>query len=334
MALNQLIQWCADHFTLPTVNLDTVSGDASFRTYYRFAVDDQSYIAVSAPPATEKNREFVAIAGLLRSADILAPEVIAVDYENGFLLLSDLGDQLLLPLLRPDSVDRWYTKALDELIKLQAIPRTRAAVLACYDAPTLQRELDVCPEWYLGGLLGLKLDETDRSVLALTDRILIEAALAQPQCVVHRDYHARNLMCVDTDLGMIDFQDALWGPASYDVVSLIKDCYVAWPRQKVLEWLAYYHAQSPLPLAAFEVFVRQFDLLGMQRHIKVLGVFARLSLRDEKHGYLRDLPRVMHYVIDVAERYPELSEFYDWFQARVLPLAQQQVWFNSEEVAH
>jgi aminoglycoside/choline kinase family phosphotransferase len=313
--------------------LAPVAGDASFRRYYRLSGTLPTRIVVHAPPDKERNLEFTEVAALLRASGVQAPEVLAHDEARGFLLLSDFGDRLLLGALGEDSVESLYARALDTLLAIQrAATATARYTLAPYGEPLLRQELDLFPHWYLGGLLGVPLGDEARALIDSLFDALVTEALAQPQVLVHRDYHSRNLMLLDDgSLGVIDFQDAVRGPVTYDLVSLLRDCYVAWPEERVRAWALGYAARAVAAgiLAPVEParFLRWFDWMGLQRHIKVLGIFARLWLRDGKPGYLRDLPLVMRYTVDVAARYPETRPFAEWFAHAVQPLAAREDWY-------
>lgn len=337
-APDELLPWAlaelgADTGARPA--LAAVAGDASARRYFRFRCEARSYVVAEAPPATEKNTEFADIARLLRDAGINAPRVYAVDAARGFLLLEDLGDQLLLPLLDPHSVDDWYREAFDILLGFARIgleqPR---AVPARYDRELLGEELGRFPEWFVAGLLGIELTGDDRPVLAALDSLLIDSALAQPRVLVHRDFHSRNLMVAGGGLAVIDFQDAVMGPVTYDLVSVLRDCYVRWPADQVRTWALEYRARALAdgllaPVDERE-FLRWFDLMGLQRHIKVLGTFARLHLRDGKDAYLDDLPLVLCYIEEALAAYrgaePVIARFGDWFAERLAPAIARQPW--------
>jgi len=298
-----------------------------------------TYIAVDAP-ATEKTPEFLAINGLLSQSGVRVPAVYASDLEQGFMLLEDLGDQTLLPLLTESAVGNWYVKALSILGQTAAISED-SADLEHYDAQKLQTELNVFAEWFVPRLLGLSWGDKAQGVFSELSSLLIERALAQPQRFVHRDFHSRNLMVIDDELAVIDFQDAVIGPITYDPVSLLKDCYICWPRECQLQWLEAYRqrlvAAGVLSIDDTQAFVVDFDLMGLQRHIKVLGVFARLSLRDNKHGYLDDLPLVLAYVREAlalyAEVMPAIGQFSAWFEREVVPACEQQGWHRNLELS-
>lgn len=316
---------------------EIVSGDASFRRYYRAkATNDsgqrQSWIAVYAPPEKEKNHEFVAIAEAFSQVGVRTPDIFAADYRQGFLLQEDFGDQLLLPLLNKETVDSYYSQSIDVLLQLQGLDLDKQR-LPSYDRKMLQAELLLFPQWFLGGLLKLEVSPQETLLLSHTFDDLLNSALAQPQVCVHRDFHSRNLMILpDKQIGVIDFQDAVAGPITYDLVSLLRDCYICWPTEKIAQWLELYQTkgkkQGLLSGVSSDQFTLWFDWMGVQRHLKVLGIFARLALRDGKDSYLNDIPLVMHYVLRVCQQYPALSDFSDWFETQVLPLAREQSWFK------
>jgi hypothetical protein len=331
-----LLEWCARTLEVPRerLALEPVAGDASFRRYYRLQGHRPSRIAVHAPPDKEKNLEFRRIAGLLRAVGVRAPEVFSHDEPGGFLLIEDFGDRLLRPALGEHSVESLYGQALETLLRIQRAPTAGADwALPEYSRELLEQEMHLFPHWFLERLLGLELDRREAALVdALFDR-LVEEALAQPQVLVHRDYHSRNLMLLeDGALGVIDFQDAVRGPLTYDLVSLLRDCYVRWPAERVRGWALAFAARAAeeglLPELDAARFLRWFDWMGLQRHIKVLGIFARLWLRDGKPGYLGDLPLVMRYTREVAGAWPEFAAFADWFDARVLPVAARQDWYR------
>lgn len=315
--------------------LVAVAGDASARRYFRFRHEMRRYVVAEAPPATEKNTEFADIARLLRSAGINAPCVYALDPERGFLLLEDLGDQLLLPLLDEDSVDHWYGEAFDVLLSLSRIGLAQPrAVPARYDRELLGEELGRFPQWFVEGLLGVDLTAGDRAVLAALDTLLVDSALSQPRVLVHRDFHSRNLMVTEGGLAVIDFQDAVMGPVTYDLVSLLRDCYVRWPADRVRAWALDYRARALAAGVLAPVddreFLRWFDWMGLQRHLKVLGTFARLHLRDGKDSYLADLPLVLRYIDEALAAYrdaePVIAAFGGWFAERLAPVIARQPW--------
>jgi aminoglycoside/choline kinase family phosphotransferase len=316
--------------------LAPLNGDAGFRQYFRLNTEP-SLIAVSAPPEYENNPAFVNISLCFQANGIRTPVIYAVDYQQGFLLLEDFGDQLLLPKLSSESVDELYGAAESVLLQIQQID-SNTDIFPCYGATRLLDEMALFPQWFVEQLLELSLQPDDREILDNTFALLVENALEQPQVVVHRDYHARNLMWLaDDSLGVIDFQDAVMGPFSYDLVSLLRDCYIRWPQRYVDQRaLAYYRRATNLgrfPSVPEAQVKRWFDLMGLQRHIKVLGIFARLWLRDGKCGYLDDLPLVIRYTLEQLEPYPELHLFKDWFERRVLPQLPKQSWYKPWQTA-
>ena len=292
------------------------SSDASFRRYFRIHTDGTTRVVMDAPPPEEDCRPFVHVANLLHVAGMNAPEIIESDLEEGFLLLSDLGNTTYLDALNDESVDRLYADALAALAQLQACIEPASAGLPSYDSELLNFELSLFKDWHLEKHLGMSLSSEQEIILANTNKLLIESALAQTQVCVHRDYHSRNLMLTEKhNPGVLDFQDAVIGPVTYDLVSLLRDCYISWPRERVEEWVKnYYKIVVEAGVVNEEhvneaQFLRDFDLMGVQRHLKAIGIFARLLHRDGKDGYINDIPRTMAYVKDVASRYSELSEF-------------------------
>ncbi len=336
---NILRSWCehqlADCKAEKIVDFQPLSGDASFRKYHRLSTENSTYIAVYAPPATEKNSEFVRIAKLLLDAGLRVPTVIAADLEQGFLLQSDLGDTLLLSQLNKDTVDHWYSSAMQALLTLQQIEVTDN--IGRYSATQMREDLERFPEWFVQGLLDHPMTASEQELFDQFCQRLLDQALLQPQVLTHYDYQSRNLMiCSDNELGIIDFQDALLAPISYDLVSLLRDCYVKWPQQRVMGWLREFAAQAQeselLPANVSEQQIKQwFDYMSLQRHVRVLGTFARLHLRDNKPAYLSDIPLVCSYVQEVAAEYSELSEFANWFEHALMPIASSKVWFKPAE---
>ncbi|MCX7892917.1 MAG: phosphotransferase [Burkholderiales bacterium] len=300
--------------------LAPASADASFRRYFRVTfpgTSRASVIAMDAPPDKEDSRPFVHVARLMAAAGLNVPAILAADLGEGFLLLSDLGTTPYLAALDEGSADRLFRDALAALVKWQLA--TAPGALPPYDAALLRRELDLFPEWYLGRHLGLALGAAERDMLERTFALLIASATAQPQVFVHRDFMPRNLMVCDPNPGVLDFQDAVVGPISYDVVSLFRDAFLSWPEARVLDWtIRYWESarRAGLPVAAdFADFWRDFEWMGLQRHLKVLGIFARIRYRDGKTGYLEDTPRFVGYVREVASRYAALAPLLRFFDA-------------------
>ncbi len=319
------------------VVLELVSGDASFRRYFRVRSGESHFIAVDAPPEKENSRIFVRICNLLREAGVSAPKVFSTDYDQGFMLLDDFGDELYLHKLLDlkstgdnKSINSLYESAIDSLLDIQA--RVDKERLDPYDKKELHREMALFEEWFCGAFLNLELNDESRQLIADTLEFLEEAALSQPQVAVHRDYHSRNLLILnpaefgqDSSPGIIDFQDAVSGPYTYDLVSLLRDAYISWEPELVDTWALYYLEQaksSGLISGIDELqFLRDFDLMGLQRQLKVIGIFARLSIRDNKPRYLADIPLVIQYFLEVSQRYTELRPFTDWFRQSVEPIA-------------
>jgi aminoglycoside/choline kinase family phosphotransferase len=286
------------------------SADASFRRYWRATLaDGHSYIVMDAPPEREDCRPFVRVAGMLHEAGVHAPRVLAQDLGQGFLLLTDLGTRTYLEELNPDNAAQLFGDAADALLRWQLA--TRPGTLPPYDEALLRREMNLFPEWYVGRHLQRTLSPAQGEALQTIFRRLVESALAQPVVYVHRDYMPRNLMVCEPNPGVLDFQDAVIGPITYDVVSLMRDAFLSWEEERVLDWTARYWEKAKragLPVAAdFAEFWRAFEWMGLQRHLKVLGIFARINYRDGKPKYLADTPRFITYASSVSKRYRELA---------------------------
>lgn len=305
----QLEAWLQQVLGNDDFTLTTASADASFRRYFRVHTASRTMIAMDAPPPQEDCRPFVRIAKLLLAAELNVPEVLAEEIQLGFLLLSDLGDTTYLSVLNVENAPRLYGDATQALIKMQLTSQPDA--LPPYDEALLTREMQLFPDWYLVKHLNVVLDEAQTKVLQQTFALLNQNILAQAKVTVHRDYHSRNLMVCDHNPGILDFQDAVYGPITYDLVSLLKDAYIVWDEEQVIDWVARYWQSAKkagLPVSAdFGEFYRDFEWMGAQRHIKVLGIFARLYHRDGKDGYLKDMPLVMAYLRKVCGRYVELK---------------------------
>lgn len=289
--------------------LSPASSDASFRRYFRWQAGERSLILMDAPPPQEDCRPFVKVAAMLADAGVHVPRILAQDLERGFLLLDDLGRQTWLEVLNEDNADALFEQALQSLVDFQQLPVD--GQLPAYDAAVLRRELGLFPEWYLQRHLGLELDAHQQRLWREVCDLLVDSALIQPRVFVHRDYMPRNLMLSQPNPGILDFQDALHGPLSYDVTCLFKDAFLSWPEARVEDWLRRYWAlagEAGLPVPArFEDFHRASDLMGVQRHLKVIGIFARICHRDGKPKYLGDVPRFFTYIEAVLARRPELA---------------------------
>ena len=321
--LRALEAWLRGAVGLREFTLEPASGDASFRRYFRVAPSEgPSLIAMDAPPDREDCRPFVHVAGQLERLGLHVPHIHAASFDEGFLLIDDLGSRHYLEALSDGNADRLYGDALGALVIMQACgPREE---LPLYDSALLQQEMSLFTEWLVGRHLGIVLSDDERAMMASAFRALEENALLQPQVFVHRDYHSRNLMVTASpNPGILDFQDAVIGPVTYDLVSLLKDCYVRWDRGRVRGWAEGYFAlavQSGVLRGEDERgFMRWFDLMGMQRHLKAAGIFARLFRRDGKSGYLGDVPRTLGYIVEAAADYPEFAELGRFIEERVMP---------------
>jgi aminoglycoside/choline kinase family phosphotransferase len=321
--LEQLKRWLDDELTFRDYTLNPASSDASFRRYFRVLHNGENFIVMDAPPDREDSRPFIEISRRLFDAGLNVPEVIDQDLAQGFLLLSDLGSTPYLGELNAASVERLYGDALGALASIQACASDG---LPPYDRALLLREMELFREWLAGKHLGIELDAAQHAMLDAAFGLLADNALQQPQVFVHRDYHSRNLMVTRrNNPGILDFQDAVHGAITYDLVSLLKDCYIAWPRAQVEDWALGYQElalQSGLLREAQDdphQFLRWFDLMGAQRHLKAAGIFARLNHRDGKSGYLGDIPRTLGYITDLSDRYPELAPLCTFIEQYVLP---------------
>lgn len=304
----QLQSWLSEVLPQGGHSLSPASADASFRRYFRVDLGDRTLIVMDAPPAHEDCEPFVRIAQLFLKAGLHVPQVLAQDLRQGFLLLTDLGTRTYLEALAPENAGDMYREAYQALVTLQLA--SKPGVLPDYDEALLTREMQLFPDWYVSRHLGRELTAAQQQVLGQVFATLNRNILGQGQVYVHRDYHSRNLMVCDTNPGVLDFQDAVHGAITYDLVSLLKDAYIAWPEEQVLDWAVRYWqaartAHLPVP-ADFSEFYRDFEWMGAQRHIKILGIFARLYYRDGKENYLKDMPLVMDYLRRVCARYVEL----------------------------
>jgi len=306
--LVEIKQWVESELKFSNYRIEVASADASFRRYFRLITNDDnasSFIIMDAPPEKEDCQPFIKIARLIESAGVQAPHIYEFNQAQGFMRLSDLGSTAYLDELNETTDDALYSDAIDAIVKMQSIK----AEVPAYDKALLNAEMSLFKDWYLHKHLSVDLDEAQSEVLSDVFSILITNALQQPTTFVHRDYHSRNLMITgENNPGVIDFQDAVNGPCSYDLVSLIKDCYISWPRNKQLERIELYISKSPLKIDK-NSFIKQVDLMGMQRHIKAIGIFSRLNYRDAKPNYMHDIPRTMAYVFDVCGRYAEFAKF-------------------------
>jgi aminoglycoside/choline kinase family phosphotransferase len=295
---------------VPPATLTAASSDASFRRYFRWEGAGRSFVVMDAPPPQENCKPFVDIAFLLAKSGINVPKIYAEDLERGFLLLNDLGNQTYLDVIDSENADDLFKDALQALLAFPQLPMV--APLPSYDVALLRRELELFPEWYVKRELGIEFDAAQQILWKNVTELLIDSALAQPKVLVHRDYMPRNLMLSEPNPGVLDFQDAVYGPVTYDVTCLFKDAFLSWPEERVRGWLEDYWQQAgalDIPVQPdFEDFLRASDLMGVQRHLKVIGIFARICHRDGKPRYLADVPRFFAYIDAVIARRPELAE--------------------------
>jgi aminoglycoside/choline kinase family phosphotransferase len=321
--IEALSRWLQDGAGLGEFGLRPASGDASFRRYFRVVhPDGTSQVAMDAPPDQESCHAFVRIARQFEALGLHVPHIFASDLELGFMLLEDLGSRHYLDELTPDNADALYGDAFNALMQIQTKGPRQG--LPLYDGPFLRREMAIFTEWLLQGALGLELQEEELELLDRIFGVLVQSALEQPTVCVHRDFHSRNLLVsTPPSPGIIDFQDAVIGPVTYDLVSLLRDCYIRWPAEQVLGWARQYYSlalrSGVLVEVSEERFMRWFDLMGIQRHLKASGIFCRLKLRDGKSGYLDDIPRTLDYIVEVAQQYPELQELASFVSDRVIP---------------
>jgi aminoglycoside/choline kinase family phosphotransferase len=307
--LQALQAWAARQLGGDSLDIAPASADASFRRYFRVTAKGRDYIVMDAPPAHEDCRPFIAVARLFGDAGVHVPQVLAQDLEQGLLLLTDLGNTTYLSALNQSTARELYLASNDALIRIQQASRPGA--LPEYDRALLTRELMLFPEWYVAKHLGVAMKDEQKAILDTVFERILANNLAQPQVYVHRDWHSRNLMVSEPNPGILDFQDAVYGPITYDLASIYRDAYIQWDEEMQLDWVIRYWEKARaarLPVREdFGEFWRDFEWMGAQRHIKVLGIFARLYHRDGKDGYLKDMPLVMHYLRKVCERYDELK---------------------------
>lgn len=319
--LEQLTQWVNSQPGWEHATLEPASADASFRRYFRARGIDGTAICMDAPPDKENIQPFVDITARMQASGVHVPQIMAQNLLDGFLLLEDLGSTDYLSELNPSNVSNLYADALESLLQLQ---QSDCNHLPAYNEKTLRAEMQLMPEWFLKTHLGFSDDDIPHELINHTIEALIESATGQPVAFVHRDYHSRNLMVTpENSPGIIDYQDAVIGPATYDLVSLLRDCYICWPQKQVEWWVERYRKEAisagVLPPIDQNSFMQWFDLMGLQRHLKVLGIFARLNHRDGKPGYLGDLPLVLSYVLEIGSRHPETSELVEWMCRNNIP---------------
>ena len=315
-----MLDWLENDLLLTVMNCTVASSDASFRRYFRIKTPEATFIVMDAPPEKEKLESFIHVADLMAKAGLHVPAIFHQNLTDGFLLLEDFGSQCFSDQLNSQNVDHLYQTALDSLFNLQSKTDLHQSNLPHYDAALLQRELDIFEEWFLGYYLDIEIPPSLWQTVCTT---LISSALEQPVTTVHRDYHSRNLMVLEEHSpGILDFQDAVLGPITYDLVSLLRDCYIAWSTEQVEQWMTNYYqrlSQAQMVDCDLAQFKRWFDLMGLQRHLKAIGIFSRLNFRDQKPDYLNDIPRTLHYVTAQVEAYPEFAEFSAFLNTTVLP---------------
>ncbi|WP_111980302.1 aminoglycoside phosphotransferase family protein [Algibacillus agarilyticus] len=320
---DSLFKWLNTVTTIQHENFKLISGDASFRRYFRCKTENQIFIAVDSPPQTEDNALFCALANTLAQCNVTVPAVISANINEGFLLLSDLGKTHLSDIITQQNAKALYTESLDELVKARGVNATTLGPIPAYDHKQVIFELSIFSEWLINTYLKITLTEAENNLIQTAFGFITAIFMQQPTHFVHRDYHSRNIMLTTTpekqnQIAIIDFQGALIGPVMYDSVSLLRDCYIAWPQELVLQIseqhrLKYYSDIAP------KNWQQGFDIVGIQRHIKAAGIFARLHERDNKPFYLNDIPRTLQYIVDVGQQYSELLEFANWLEKKILP---------------
>lgn len=320
--------WLSNSLRLPVIQIKPLAGDASFRRYFRISLPDGCLVLMDAPPTKENCRPYIAVGQQLLKSGIKVPAIMAEDMDKGFLLLEDFGDQLFLTALKPDNIDSLYRQALQTLVRLQQIKAVERYELPVFNHAMMMQEMQLFQDWFVEGKLEYKLQPKEKNLLQQTFTLIAEKIAGFQYTCVHRDYHSRNLMVLKSgDLGVLDFQDAVYGPITYDAVSLLKDCYIALSRDKVLDMLGYYHqllsAANIIKNQTLHDFAQEFDWVGLQRHLKVIGIFARLDMRDHKLGYLKDIPLAMQYLIDGLSNFSELNEFSNWLKKTLLPVYEE-----------
>jgi aminoglycoside/choline kinase family phosphotransferase len=314
-----LKKWLTDTCQLKQFTLETLRGDASLRQYFRVKTGDQSYVVMVAPTERDECKPFIAISKVLRAKGLLSPEIIVSHAPLGFLLLTDFGDQQLLSTLNAQNADLLYAKSLDSLAALQECREVFGWKIRPFTANFMLQECLLFKEWFLQMFLELELAHHTEKMLSTFFQCIVESAANQPQVFMHRDYHSANLMVLpDNQIGILDFQDAFIGPVTYDLVSLLRDAYIAWPEERVKNWALSYYSQLSLPMNADD-FLKAFDLMGCQRHLKAILTFTRKYLRDDSTNYLQHIPRVLHYLSYISERYPETKAFHEFLHTAVFP---------------
>lgn len=317
-----LHQWAIKQLGHNDIKITALAGDASFRRYFRLHWDNQSLVAMDAPPDKEDCHPFVILSNIFSKQGLHVPQVLHTDFTNGFLLLTDLGDHVYFNQLNKNNADQLYETAIDSLLMLQQCQPTHDFNFPAFDNLMVE-ELSRFREWYLLRHLQLNLTTHEETLLGDSFNMLVKSATQQPQLCVHRDYHSRNLMVLPQQkVGILDFQDAVWGPVTYDLVSLLRDCYISWPQEKVQQWMEIYftkaQSQGMLRTHTLNEFQHWFDWMGMQRHLKAIYIFARKFHRDDNPNYLNDIPRTLNYIFQMGEQYKEFQPLIKFLKAKTL----------------
>ena len=325
--LESLTSWLEQHLDT-SINIELISGDASFRRYFRVTHDNNTYIAVDSPIDLVPIQPFVELTTGYRNQALLVPEVIKTEDALGFKLLSDLGDEQLVNVLSKNNINDYYSNALQLLTKVAKVKGSNKHALPVFDKLFINMELNLFNQWFIERHLNLELNADEQALLQKVYEFLTQALLEQPQCTMHRDFHSRNIMVHNQQLHLIDYQDSVIGPITYDAVSFLRDCYIVCPDEYMTELQQLHLEQSKqaglIPEAVtFKQYQRWFDLAGLQRHIKIAGIFCRLFYRDGKAGYLKDIPQTLDYILCVTQQYPELAEFDSWMKSKIIPLFKQ-----------
>lgn len=330
MRNDALVSWLEKSCDLHNFQLTPLDGDASLRHYFRVRLPNQTYILMDAPPDKEDCHSFVAVAQSFAKSGVLVPQIIRSDLDQGFLLLSDLGDLTFLKALKTHDAEMLYKKAIDSLLLIQRCQGIEHFEIPTFDAQFIAREIQLFVDWFMIKHLQTNLSKQDNDLLLHAFQHLTEAILKQSRICVHRDYHSRNLMLLsNNEIGVLDFQDAVWGPITYDLVSLLKDCYIAWPQPLIESWVKYYYDKATqhkiLVDKTYEDFLCDFHLMGIQRHLKAIGIFARLNHFYHKPQYLNDIPRTLNYIVQVLNRFPQYAAFNDWLKINVVNHVESQI---------
>lgn len=323
-----ITDWLDHELKLGHYDITPLKGDASFRRYFRIETPNQTFILMDAPPTKECSKTFIQIATLLHENHIHAPHIYQKNLDQGLLLLEDFGDDDLLSFLTPHNAELYYHIAIDIICALQRGHLPSKFTIPRFDKTLMMNELMLFQDWFLKKLLDYHPTAAEENILQTVFQYLISRILKQPYVLTHRDFHSRNLMRLsDNALGVLDFQDMVIGPMTYDIVSLLKDAYITWPHEQQKKWFRYFYQQQiahhMLPNQTYEALWQDFELVGLQRHIKVVGIFARLFKRDGKMAYLKDIPRVMDYIVEVSPRYEALQAFHQLMVKKFIPLFQQ-----------